>query len=237
VRPPDCLHVLQEAVGEARRLFEKADVDQVMATARKKYLLNLPIQEDLNLQSPLMKLALHPSIVGAVSKYIGMLPVLTQVQLWYSPNTYVEAGGSQFFHLDHADVRQGKIFLFVEDINEDCGPFTVISAAHSQKVCDAINYRLCNESIRVDDEIIYETIGESNVHPVVGEAGTMALVDTCRCFHLGSRKASKPRTIIVIQYLSPFAFALPWRWKEGATFRTLVQPNTPELARRVLGAA
>lgn len=40
-------------------------------------------------------------------------------------------------------------------------------------------------------------------------AGTLAFLDTCRCFHMGSRKANKPRYAIMIQYQSPYAASFP----------------------------
>ena len=44
---------------------------------------------------------------------------------------------------------------------------------------------------------------------MIGKSGTVIFSDTCRCFHAGSRKSKKPRTILMIQYLSPFAFHYP----------------------------
>ena len=111
---PFALPETRKAVDNARELFSQANLDQIKLEAKKDYLLEIPIQSALTFNSPIIKLALEPSIIKAASHYMGMLPLLTQVQLWHSPNENVIEGGSQFFHLDYADVRQVKIFVFID---------------------------------------------------------------------------------------------------------------------------
>ncbi len=233
---PFALPETRKAVDNARELFSQANLDQIKLTAKKDYLLEIPIQSALTFNSPIMKLALQPSIIKAAFHYMGMLPLLTQVQLWHSPNEHVVEGGSQSFHLDYADVRQVKIFVFIEEVTQDSGPLTVIPADASASICNSINYKLSNEDIRVDDETVYRIAGKEKAQPIVGPAGTLAFVDTCRCFHLGSRKADRPRTVLMIQYLSPFAFALPWNYKKGAPYAHLAQNSMPDYMRYALGA-
>ncbi|MEC7230875.1 MAG: hypothetical protein VXV91_06735, partial [Verrucomicrobiota bacterium] len=233
---PFALPETRKVVDNARELFSQVDLDQVKIEAKKDYLLEIPIQSALTFNSPIIRLALEPSILKAVSHYMGMLPLLTQVRLWHSPNEHIIEGGSQFFHLDYADVRQVKIFVFIEEVTRDSGPLTVIPADASASICNSINYKLSNKDIRVDDEMVYRIAGEENVQPIVGPAGTLAFVDTCRCFHLGSRKANQPRTVLMIQYLSPFAFALPWNYKDGARYSHLAQNSMPDYIRCALGA-
>jgi hypothetical protein len=81
----------------------------------------------------------------------------------------------------------------------------VLPADRSTVVRRAIDYR--NE--RVPDEVIAEHGGEQHLVEAVGRAGTMAFLDTCRCFHMGSRKAARPRYVIMIQYQTPYAAPAP----------------------------
>ena len=233
---PFFLPETRATVDKARDLLSRADLDQLKLASKKDYLISIPIQSALTPDSPFIKLALQPSILKAASHYMGMLPLLTQVQLWHSPNEHIIEGGSQFFHLDYADVRQVKIFLFIEEVTNDSGPLTVIPAEASASICDSINYKLSNKDIRVDDETVYRIAGKENVQPIIGPPGTIAFVDTCRCFHLGSRVASKPRTVLMIQYLSPFAFALPWNYKDGARYSHIAHNSMPDYMRCALGA-
>lgn len=204
----------------------------------KDYLLSLELELDaeLDLESPFLKLALHPLLLAYAAQNIGMLPILTNLQLWHSPNVNIENDGSQLFHLDHADVRQMKVFVFIDDVTINSGPLTLLGAASSAKVCSAINYKLSSDQIRVRDDTIHQIVGKDDIHPLIGPSGTMAFVDTCRCFHFGSRYGKTPRTVLMIQYLSPFAFYLPWNWKMRTKFSYLATPNTSSLIQKVLGA-
>jgi hypothetical protein len=98
-----------------------------------------------------------------------------------------------------------KIFIFIEDIDADTGPTTLLPADHSMRVRHAITYR----KGRVPDDVIERLGGAQNLVEATGPAGTMAFLDTCRCFHMGSRKASKPRYAIMIQYQTPYAASFP----------------------------
>jgi hypothetical protein len=56
---------------------------------------------------------------------------------------------------------------------------------------------------------VEEILGKNSITPMVGDTGSAIFTDTSRCFHAGSREAKKPRNVVIIQYLSPFAFHYP----------------------------
>jgi len=130
-----------------------------------------------------------------------MLPILMRINVLYSPNDEVIEASSQFFHLDPEDVIMTKIFVFVEDVDAEAGPTTVLPADASAQVRHAIGYR----KGRVADDVVASIGGAENLVECTGPAGTLAFLDTCRCFHMGSRVASKPRYAIMIQYVTPYA--------------------------------
>lgn len=227
---------IKTIVEYARSVISETNIEELSKNAHKNYLINLPIPNTPSLDSPLMKLALEPSVLAIVSSYMGMLPILSEIQIWHSPNVNIQDGGSQFFHLDYADVRQAKVFLMIDDVDDETGPLTIVPAHLSSCICKKINYKLSNSTIRVDDEIIMDIAGKENILPIKGPSGTMAFVDTCRCFHYGSRKGTKPRNILMIQYLSPFSFIFPWDWTKKARFASLAKESSSVLIRNVLGA-
>ena len=199
---PDGFSVLDEAIAEAKRDFagyvpgtNKRDFDSLQGVPRS----------DRTHESAINRLASHPEVLRVVSNYMGMLPVLHRINLLYSPNDEVVEASSQFFHLDPEDVVMSKIFVYVEDVDRDTGPTTALPADRSTVVRRAIDYR----NQRVPDEVIAEHGGADNLVEAVGPAGTMAFLDTCRCFHMGSRKADKPRYVIMIQYQTPYAAPAP----------------------------
>jgi hypothetical protein len=199
---PDGFAVLDEAIAEARRDFagyvpgtNKRDFDSLQGVPRS----------DRTHASAINRLAAHPEVLRVVSNYMGMLPVLHRINLLYSPNDEVVEASSQFFHLDPEDVIMTKIFVYVEDVDRDTGPTTALPADRSTVVRRAIDYR----NQRVPDAVIAEHGGADNLVEAVGPAGTLAFLDTCRCFHMGSRKADTPRYVIMIQYQTPYAAPAP----------------------------
>src|SRR5688572_6016875 len=195
---PERFPLLDEALAEARRYFE----GYVPGTNKKEYdsLQGVP-RSNLTPTSAINRLATHPEVLRVVSNYMGMLPILHRITVLYSPNDEAVEKSSQYYHLDPEDVIMTKIFLFVEDVDRDTGPTTALPADRSTLVRRHIDYR----NSRVPDEVIAEHGGTENLVECVGPAGTLAFLDTCRCFHMGSRVAAKPRYVMMIQYQTPYA--------------------------------
>ncbi len=195
---PENFPLLDEALAEARALFKS----YVPGTSKRNddSLEGVP-RTDRSYNSAINRLAMHPEVLRVVSNYMGALPLLYRINVLYSPNNEVLEKSSQFFHLDPEDVIMSKIFIFVEDVDADTGPTTVVPADISTKVRRSIDYR----KGRVPDEVVTRIGGAQNVVQCTGPAGTLAFLDTCRCFHMGSRVASKPRHVIMIQYQTPYA--------------------------------
>jgi hypothetical protein len=65
----------------------------------------------------------------------------------------------------------------------------------------------------------------------------VALVDTSRCFHYGSRvpQSSPPRIVAVFQFALPSAFSVPSDPHKRGVLRNLATPEMSELERLVLG--
>jgi hypothetical protein len=195
---PEGVPLLDEALAEARAYFQ----GYLPGTNKKEYdSLQGVARSDRTYNSALNRLATHPEVLRVVSKYMGMLPILHRINVLYSANDEEVEKSSQFFHLDPEDVIMTKIFVYVEDVDRDTGPTTALPADRSTIVRRQIDYR----NSRVPDEVIARYGGNENLVECTGAAGTMAFLDTCRCFHMGSRVAAKPRYVVMIQYQTPYA--------------------------------
>ena len=215
------------AVEESKASFEKTD----QRTIRKQNMVSIETGA-LTLDNPLIKLALYPPLVQTVSNYLGMVPVLYKVSLFYSENESWTDSSSQFYHRDHDDVTQVKAILFISDVTEDAGPLTVVPRKPSTMASKAINYK--PKGSRVEDDKMRQLVGGNNIKPLLGPAGTMTLVDTSRCFHLGSRPGRDSRLALFIQYVTPFAFRFPFYGKEPVLFPDLCKPDDPSWKKLLL---
>jgi hypothetical protein len=234
VFPPETFLGVKEVVAEARQHIQKNELESLVNPSQPKsqYLRVLPtVHQSLSLDSPFLKLACDPKLVSLVTEYLGIFPILRAFHVVYSPNKENYEHSSQFFHLDPEGVKQVKVFIYVEDVDEDCGPFTIVPACESQKIYPEY------QGGRISDEFVANFVEKSKFQEIIGPSGTIFLADTSSCFHFGSRKAKKERFIVVFQYVSPFASIFPrFGWIKKPQLAYLAQQNLPIYTKYLLGA-
>ena len=98
--------------------------------------------------------------------------------------------------LDSPDVDLKPIFIFLSSPSRF--KRLLISMLKSQET----NIIIRQENKRINDE----ELKSFNFNYLTGKKGDMYLVDTSQCFHAGSRKSSKDRYLVMIQYLTPFSY-------------------------------
>jgi hypothetical protein len=243
----DVVNLCRKVIADNHSNIEKLNQDFENDTVPDKFITNpfmdLNIDEHLTLDSPLLKFALHPSILKPVSEYLGMIPVLSGITLWYSPNKKEYPLSSQKFHIDMHDRRNAKLFLYIEEVDENSGPLTVISADDSRKIEKKLEYKMKyvfkNETgSRVEDELIEEIVGGDKSLALTGPSGTVFMADTDSCFHFGSRGATKPRYTMQFYFEPPFAFGTVYNeesYKKTFQLSHLIENTDSEIEKLVLG--
>ena len=121
----------------AQLLAALAAPERLNANAAKPFLSTARIPGEV-LDSDIMALGLEPSMLRLAGRYLEGLPILYRINLLESANDHLEDASSQFFHLDPEDFRQVKVFLLVEEVDEDNGPLHLLRADAS----DAVRARL-----------------------------------------------------------------------------------------------
>jgi len=191
---------------------------------------------DIGLDSPYLRFALSDEVLDAVTAYLGLVPVLYDVDVWYTLPWDDPPKGSQEWHLDHDDVTQVKVWVYCGEIGPEAGPMTVLDAQRSAALAEKIGYDM-GEAYRIPDEDLtaYEALGE--VEQLRGPEGTVYFVDTSRCFHMGGRLApgATPRRTCHFQFVTPYSFNFGDHRHE-ALFRDLARGTDSERAQLVLGA-
>jgi hypothetical protein len=189
-----------EVVAQCRELFRALPP---LINPKKRFLVPVISGDDLNRHPNLIAYMLQPEFLHVASKYLGAVPRLAGAALWYSPTNDTEIS-SQRFHTDKEDTRQIKVFLAIEGIDIDCGPFTFVPAKETEEV------------LRGMREIDYGRLDDADVIPkagrlerLTGPAGSLAMVDTSRCLHYGSRKNTKDRLVLMFHFLRTSAYKEP----------------------------
>ena len=114
-------------------------------------------EESLQLGSPYLDFALDERVVGPVAAYLGVVPVLTDIDVWYSAHHPKAPKSSQLWHLDHADTTQIKVWIHVDEIDALSGPLTVLRRRRLHRRSPRPNdydfgdsYRLADDAVPAD---------------------------------------------------------------------------------------
>ncbi|MGF7158518.1 hypothetical protein FHS85_000128 [Rhodoligotrophos appendicifer] len=161
----------------------------------KNYLFPMARGADLAQYTDIMRLAVNRDVLDAVSKYLGAVPIVSQISVLVSPPNESQIG-SQLYHLDFADEKQVKFFTYVHDVGPESGPFTFVPVAESETLVKKFGY----DRGRLSLEEVTGVVGESGQVQVMGPAGSGFLVDTSRCLHYGSNRNKTTRVALLIQY-------------------------------------
>jgi hypothetical protein len=237
VLPPGSVERAEAVVAAANELIDGIGHDELMAGYTKDGFMARGFLPDSasQLDSPYMRFVLDEDVVGAVSAYLGLVPVLSKVDVWYSAHARERPKSSQRWHLDSADTTQVKVWIHLSDVGPKSGPLTVVDASTSERVAEEISYDF-REGHRVPDERFEELAGPAIV-ALGGPAGTVHFVDTSRCFHFGSRVDADgtPRRIFMAQFLTPYAFRFKSDHVAKAPYKELAGDGAGELERLLLG--
>lgn len=203
--------ILQAALHYVKNVVASIDWEEKANSSKKAFLIN----HKIDIHSPenlvLLQLAMSPEILKPIAEYLGTFPILSSAAIWYSPNKNPEPKGSQLYHLDGEDIKQVKCFIPIEEITPDSGPLTILPASVSDDIYNELlsEGKLNRRNTKIEDDIIYTKTTEDKSIKVTGKPGTVAFVDTCRCYHYGSRAAQRPRVLLHLHYYSAFSKMMP----------------------------
>lgn len=163
--------------------------------AEKFHNPNILRKDDFKKYPEILKFAMNEKILKIVSDYLGMLPQITQIQLWLTPpnDTMIS---SQVFHIDSDDMKIAKLFVNCSDVDGDSGPFTFHSKSDTKKFKEfhSIDYH-----DRYTDEFVEKALPSELPKEFLGK-GSAILVDTANCLHFGGRRNKKERLVFNVTY-------------------------------------
>jgi hypothetical protein len=144
---------------------------------------------------PFVRFALNSQILALVAEHYGELPRLDYVSVTRSLPAGPELRFSQLWHRDYDDVRVVKLFVYLTDVNDAAdGPFTFIPAPASQRVKPGLRSHLPDAALGAP---------LSQAVSMTGPRLTSFMVETSRCYHMGSRLAEgHERVMFTATYIS-----------------------------------
>lgn len=142
-------------------------------------------------------LAHDPAIVEVARGYLGAEPVFLKSQVyWTVPdgtaigNALAAAEGGRF-HYDIADIRALTVFVYLTDVDADCGPHLVIPGTQRRRSPREILSRFISDAYA-------ERKWGDRIHTIIGPRGTGWFEDIT-CYHKQA-PAARVRGMIYLIY-------------------------------------
>ncbi len=148
---------------------------------------------------PIVDFLCHPDLVSMAVDYIGEMPVLGNICLWYS-RTGSERLGPQNIHRDMNCKRQLHVVIPIRPIDQGTGPFTFWPGDKSCEVIEKINHFYG----RFEDDEFFNLAGRDQMIPFTSERGAALAINPYACFHFGGRAETTPRFVLICSYTSRF---------------------------------
>ena len=133
----------------------------------------------------------NSDILGAAELWFGCKPTIDNIGASWSYPGRETAKGAQRFHRDFDCSRSFKLFIYLTDVDETCGPHVYVRGSNRKPVLET-------GRAQTDDAVI-AAFGEDAITPIHGPAGSWFLEDVYG-FHKGTLPQLRPRLLVGIEY-------------------------------------
>ena len=144
-------------------------------------------------------------LLRIIENYLKLPVAYDGLSYYYSLPDGRESGPRKW-HRDKEDWQMIKVGVYINDVNEDGGPFECVTPAANEILCE----KLRSQSIRRYKTAFHREIQamlpehmQENWHKsCIGKAGTVIFVDTARYYHRGKPPTKFDRSAIFFGYCS-----------------------------------
>jgi hypothetical protein len=193
----------------------------------------------IDFESPFIQFALDEKLLNIIANYFGEIPRLDYAGIWMSKNPWEDKNNkkgynlsSQQFHTDGEAHKTIKLFLFLNEWTESNGPLCFYDKKKSKKIQNNLGIReqIYNKDIYCDENI-HRINNKNGFHILTGKPGKTVLLDTCSCYHYGSRiNNDEKRFVFTLQYLPKHAIV------KTHDFSHLINPSLSKLQKLCLSS-
>tara|TARA_B100001093_G_scaffold517628_1_gene599788 strand:+ start:864 stop:1727 length:864 start_codon:yes stop_codon:yes gene_type:complete len=151
--------------------------------------------------------ALQEKLLVIIARYLKICPTINSIQFITSNSINEKLYSSMNWHLDSHHKKLIKIIFLPFDLTEENGPTHFLDKITTQKIIKKDNY-FSAPNYFTDDEFknIYPNY-ENKICKLIGKKGDFLIIDTSKCFHMGSRNA-KDRHQMFFTYTPVLTFDL-----------------------------
>ncbi|MEA5568346.1 2OG-Fe(II) oxygenase [Anabaena sp. UHCC 0399] len=140
---------------------------------------------------------LEQRLLNIIENYLG-LPVAYHGAYFRRDIANQLETGSRLWHIDTEDRQVIKIILYINNVDEETGPFQYLPQPLTTEVAKSLNYT----SGYLTDKTMQKVISPKQYQSCVGAAGTVIFAATGSIFHRGKPPSNSDRFAIFFDYTS-----------------------------------
>jgi hypothetical protein len=187
-------------------------VDEILENANHPYNQNKISENEAQHTKPFIQCLqplvsapeIHPFvfndlIIDIAGAYMDCYPAFGTCNLRRSYVNDLPETGTQTYHVDPNSPRFLKFFIYLNDVDEDGGPFCYIEGTHQRKFW--LNGQSFNQTYNWPTDIINQIHeGQHEVKYLTAKKGDLLMADT-NGWHRGTKPFSQNRTMLTLDYV------------------------------------
>lgn len=184
-----------------KNLFSVEEIDNLYEKTKKYFVVDDKTQHrHKKVDQPLIN---SPEIIPYVFNdyslkialsYMKCYPAIGTLNFRKSFVNDLEEEGVQMFHIDPNSPRFLKFFLYLNDVDEQGGPFCIVEGSNHSKHHNRYEYH------RWPEEEIIKHYGKNSIKQITANKGDMIVASTS-CYHRGVKCISNERTMLTLNYV------------------------------------
>jgi hypothetical protein len=159
---------------------------------------------------PWLRLGIADEMLDVVNSYCGLWAKLTYVDLWYTPPATpgVERVSSQRWHRDYNDERLVKVFIYLDDVDENTGPLEYVpDSTLGGTYSNEWPWKPVGNDLYPPQDEFDERVPQSARLTLTAPEGSMIFCNTSGFHRGGYVTGDRPRVMAVYNYSSPASLA------------------------------
>lgn len=151
------------------------------------------------------KVASHPNLQALSDAYFRMKGTkMRYYNIWRHRPFSNAPMGSQLWHRDREDLKILKVFICLEDVEEQTGPFYYAPGTQlgGSVKNNPETYKEADGTNRTTDEMMEKVVPREKWISAIGKKGTVVLADT-HGYHKGGYVKEGERLLFTCMYVSP----------------------------------
>jgi hypothetical protein len=148
-------------------------------------------RNDLVTNEAILKIANDPGILKIVQDFLGAVPTISNINMWWSMAGKSKAKDAQLFHRDVDDLKFCKLFIYLTDVGPNDGPHTYVKGSSATNKLTKIR--------RYEDAEIEDAFGKDSIINFCRPKGSFFIVNTYG-FHKGTLPIENNRLLLQVQY-------------------------------------